>query len=106
METLRARLSYEPRELQFGTSGRRGLVADLTPLEIYINVLAELEYLQSSGVMRGDEFFFAQDLRPSSNTLSHAAVHAIHDAGMRPGYLGCIPTRAVAACGGGGGGAR
>ena len=47
MTTLREHLSYEPRELQFGTSGRRGLVADLTQLEIYINALAEVRYLQT-----------------------------------------------------------
>ena len=40
-------LSYVPVELQFGTSGRRGRVIDLTQLEIYSNALAEIEYLQS-----------------------------------------------------------
>ena len=45
--TLRSLLKYEPQDLKFGTSGRRGLVADLTQLEVYINALAELEYLQS-----------------------------------------------------------
>ena len=45
--SLGSRLTYRPKELQFGTSGRRGLVTELTQLEVYINVLAELEYLQS-----------------------------------------------------------
>ena len=70
-ESLRARLAYEPQVLKFGTSGRRGDVVHLTQLEIYINALAELEYLQSlpsadGGIVRGDGFFFACDLRPSS----------------------------------------
>ena len=96
METLRARLSYEPRELQFGTSGRRGLVADLTPLEIYINVTAELEYLEPQP---GEEIFFARDLRPSSAAIAHAVLRAICDAGLRPVNLDRIPTPALAGYG-------
>lgn len=45
--TLRAGLNYPPVQLKFCRSGQRGLVADLTPLEIYVNATAELEYLQS-----------------------------------------------------------
>jgi phosphomannomutase len=110
-DTLSARLSYRPRELQFGTSGRRGLVADLTQLEVYINVLGELEYLQSlppeaGGVVRGDEFYFAHDLRPSSTAfvpgenrrgeICQAVVRGLEDAGMRPLNLGAMPTPALA----------
>ena len=70
----RSSLKYEPRDLEFGTSGRRGKVVDLTQLEVYINALAELEYLQSldtseGGIVRGQEFFFARDLRPSSDSF-------------------------------------
>jgi phosphomannomutase len=73
--TLRSTLRYEPVELQFGTSGRRGKVADLTQLEVYLNAAAELEYLQSldrsrGGIVRGGEFFFARDLRPRSHRPS------------------------------------
>ena len=69
-ESLRSQLAYEPKELSFGTSGRRGEVVHLTPLEIYINALGELEYLQSlllseGGIVPGEEFYFARDLRPS-----------------------------------------
>ena len=107
---LRARLAYEPQVLKFGTSGRRGDVVHLTQLEIYINALAELEYLQSlpradGGIVRGDEFFFACDLRPSSTRyaaeekgrgeIAQAIVCAIRDAGMRPVNLGLIPTPAL-----------
>src|ERR1700680_3066371 len=68
--SLRSRLLYDPQELKFGTSGRRGRVTALTQLEVYINALAEMEYLQSlapsaGGVVPGDPFFFAYDLRPS-----------------------------------------
>ena len=111
--TLRASLDHEPVPLKFGTSGRRGLVADLTQLEVYINALAELEYLQSlsrseGGIVRGDEFFFACDLRPSSSEtvegknlrggLAQAVAQAITDSGMKPVFLGLIPTPALASC--------
>jgi len=61
--------------LRFGTSGRRGLLRHISQLEIAINVLAELEFLQSlpvaqGGILRGDSFHFAHDLRPSSSRLS------------------------------------
>jgi len=109
--TLRDSLNYEPVPLRFGTSGRRGLVADLTALEVYINALAELEYLQSlsrsqGGIVRGDEFYFACDLRPSSSGmvkeraerggLVQAIAQAIADSGMVPVFLGRVPTPAVA----------
>jgi phosphomannomutase len=109
-DSLRARLAYEPQELQFGTSGRRGAVVHLTQLEIFINALAELEYLQSlpvgeGGIMRGEEFFYAYDLRPSSSRyvgepprrgeLAQAVECAIRTAGMQPVNLGRIPTPAL-----------
>lgn len=97
-------------ELKFGTSGRRGLVRDITQLEIYINIFAELTYLQgidpaTGGIRRGDEVYFAHDLRPSSTRfvdamdgrgeLCQAAEAAIRDAGMLPVNLGAIPTPAL-----------
>ncbi len=109
-KTLGARLSYKPRELRFGTSGRRGEVTDLSQLEIYINVLAELEYLQTiplseGGIVRGDPFYYAYDLRPSSSRfvpeqqgrggIAQAVEKAIQDAGMIPLNLGSIPTPAL-----------
>lgn len=107
---LRSQLAYEPRELKFGTSGRRGEVVHLTQLEIYINTLAELRYLQSlpageGGIVEGDDFYFAADLRPSSTSyveqeqgrgeLCQAVERAIRDAGMWPVNLGRIPTPAL-----------
>ncbi|MDQ2773989.1 MAG: phosphomannomutase [Acidobacteriota bacterium] len=107
---LRSFLNYEPQELRFGTSGRRGLVIDLTQLEIYINVVAELGYLQSlptsqGGIAAGQEVFFAYDLRPSSTSfvpdqqgrgeLTQAVVQAITDARMIPVNLGPLPTPAL-----------
>jgi len=100
MPTLRSQLNHVPKVLQFGTSGRRGLIVDLTQLEIYINVTAELEYLKSlapeaGGIRPGDVFYYALDLRPSSPALCEAAERAIADAGMRGVNLGQIPTPAL-----------
>ena len=108
--SLGAVLDHEPQPLQFGTSGRRGLLTHLTQLEIFINALAELEYLQSlpqaeGGIAAGETFFFASDLRPSSTALdeggrgelAQAIETAIAAAGMRPVYLGAIPTPALTA---------
>jgi phosphomannomutase len=110
--SLRGFLNYEPVPLQFGTSGRRGKVVDLTQLEVYLNVFAELRYLQNlpvaeGGILRGDQFYFAYDLRPSSTRrvpelrgrgeIAQAVVQAAEDAGMTPLNLGPIPTPALAA---------
>lgn len=110
MPNLQYSLTYEPVDLRFGTSGRRGRVVDLTQLEIYINALAELEYLQSlprseGGIVRGEEFCFAHDLRASSTTfveaeggrgeICQAVERAIFDAGMIPVNLGPLPTPAL-----------
>src|SRR6185436_18613468 len=106
-DSIRSRLDYEPMPLGFGTSGRRGPVVRLTQLEVYINALAELEYLQSlppseGGIRRGDEFYYGFDLRPSSTQyiasesgrgeLAQAVERAIADAGMRPVNVGSVPT--------------
>ena len=108
--SLRANLAYEPHVLKFGTSGRRGDVVHLTQLEIYLNARAELEYLQSllpadGGIVKGDEFFFAYDLRPSSTRyvpeekgrggIAQAIERAIRDTGLRPVNLGALPTPAL-----------
>lgn len=110
--SLASALIYLPRVLNFGTSGRRGQVVDLSQLEIYINARAELDYLQQQsladgGINAGDAFYYAHDLRPSSTRyvaeqagrgeIAQAIEQAIRDAGMRPVNLGPIPTPALAA---------
>lgn len=108
-DPLRVHLTYKPQPLKFGTSGRRGLVLDLTQLEIYTNVLAEIHYLQSlplaeGGIKAGDDFYFAHDLRPSSTAyvennsrggLCQAVEQALKVGGMHPINLGDIPTPAL-----------
>src|SRR5215813_4969313 len=110
-DTLRSRLVYQPPELKFGTSGRRGEVVHLTQLEVYINVCAELEYLKSiprakGGIELGEEIYVASDLRPSSQSFTEdqrgrgeicqAVIRAARDCGLSPVNLGSIPTPALA----------
>lgn len=108
--SLARALDHLPVVLGFGTSGRRGLLKDLTQLEIYINALAEIEYLKTlppedGGVLESEPFYFAADLRPSSTgldatgrgELAQAIFKAIQDAGLEPIYLGQIPTPALTA---------
>ncbi|HTS27810.1 MAG TPA: hypothetical protein VMH81_18175, partial [Bryobacteraceae bacterium] len=110
MNSLGANLTYEPKPLAFGTSGRRGEVIHLSQLEIYTNVLGELEYLLrlppgEGGIVAGEEFYFAYDLRPSSTCfvagtpqrgeICQAVETAIRDAGLTPVNLGAIPTPAL-----------
>jgi phosphomannomutase len=107
MMTLREKLNHTPRPLGFGTSGRRGEVVHLTQLEIYLNALGELEYLQTlapeaGGIVKGDPFYFAHDLRPTSTRyaegrgeIAQAIVAAMQTAGMQPVNLGDIPTPAL-----------
>ncbi|KAJ5669662.1 hypothetical protein N7462_010732 [Penicillium macrosclerotiorum] len=106
-DTLRSCLAYTPEPLNFGTSGRRGLVVHLTQLEIYTNVRAEIRYLQSldpseGGIRAGDDFYYAHDLRPSSTGIQNgrgglcdAVRKAVEDGGMHPINLGAIPTPAL-----------
>lgn len=112
--TLAAALTYTPVPLAFGTSGRRGEVVDLSQLELYINVRADLDYLFSlpstaGGIAPGSSFFYACDLRPSSTQrvaaqggrgeLAQTVASAISDAGLVPVFLGEIPTPALTAYG-------
>jgi phosphomannomutase len=101
LSDLLSQLNYQPRELAFGTSGRRGRVVDLTQLEIYINVTAELNFLLSlpraeGGIEKGDRFYYAHDLRPSSGGICQAVEQAVRDAGLTPVNMGAIPTPALA----------
>jgi len=89
-------LSYTPVSLTFGTSGLRGLVADITDLEAYINVKGGLRYLEQAGdVVRGGTVVLGGDLRPSTPRIMLAAARAIVDAGFVVENAGMLPTPAL-----------
>ena len=95
--TLRESVSYEPVELNFGTSGLRGLVVDMTDLECYINTLGFLQFLESTdGLSAGSTVYLAGDLRDSTPRILASVVAAIQQTGYEVSYLGLIPTPALA----------
>jgi phosphomannomutase len=97
MAGLREKLSYEPVELAFGTSGLRGLVTDMTDLECYINSLGFLRFVEGLPGEPGKEpVYLAGDLRQSTPRILGAVAAAIHASGRRVEYLGLIPTPAIA----------
>jgi len=103
---LRETLDYTPVELAFGTSGLRGLVADLSQLEAYLNTRGFLAYLLRRRLVReGDPVYCAGDLRPSTDRIVldqggrgeilQAVIRAVEDSGLRANYLGKIPSPAL-----------
>jgi phosphomannomutase len=92
-------------ELQFGTSGLRGLVRDMTDREVYVNTRGFLRFSSDGGaVAPGQVIALAEDLRSvdpgtglsSSPRIARAVARAVRDAGLVPLHCGCIPTPALA----------
>ncbi|MDG1890857.1 MAG: phosphomannomutase [Verrucomicrobiota bacterium] len=89
-----------PTQLKFGTSGLRGLVEDMTDLEVYINATGFLDHLIEKRVVQvGNAICIAGDLRPSTHSAERSILRvvarSIKDAGLRIRYLGKIPTPAL-----------
>lgn len=78
--------------VRFGTSGARGLVADMTDEVCYAYAAA---FLQSVGSMAG-KVVLGHDLRPSSPRIAAACAAAIRDSGRQVVYAGALPTPALA----------
>ena len=86
--------------VKFGTSGARGLAADMTDRVCYAYTAAYLQYLFEAGAaLPGAELGLAGDLRPSTRRILAACARAALDQGLRPRYFGRIPTPAVTAWG-------
>jgi phosphomannomutase len=98
--SLRDALLREPVAPRFGTSGIRGLVSELTDLEVYCVVLGTVRHLAAVGLLArpGDKVVIpvAGDLRPSTERMMRAAARAIRDAGYAVEHAGRIPTPALA----------
>lgn len=83
--------------VQFGTSGARGLVADMTDKVCYCYTLGFLKYLIQIGEFStGGRVALAGDLRPSTPRILAACARAIVDCGGVPVYCGLVPTPALA----------
>jgi phosphomannomutase len=86
--------------VKFGTSGARGLAADMTDRVCYAYTSGFLQYLMAvRASAEGAGLAMAGDLRPSTGRILAACARAAADLGFHPRYFGPIPTPAVAAFG-------
>ncbi len=76
----------------FGTSGARGLVADMTDEVCYAYSAAFLQAVAGAG----DKVVLGHDLRPSSPHIASVCAAAIQDTGRQVFYAGALPTPALA----------
>lgn len=79
--------------VRFGTSGARGLVAEMTDEVCFAYTLA---FLQTVSVKPCSRVALAMDLRPSSPGIAAACAAAITHAGLHVDFFGAIPTPAIA----------
>lgn len=84
--------------VKFGTSGARGLAADMTDLVCYVYTKGFLQYLKSIGELNkpGAEIAIAGDYRQSTDRIMLAVSRAVTDMGYSPVNCGKIPSPAVA----------
>ncbi len=82
-------------QVKFGTSGARGLVADMTDQVCYAYTMGFIQYLKETQ-QATKNIVLAGDLRDSTANILNACAGAIHDSGLEIIYAGLIPTPAVA----------
>ncbi len=79
--------------VRFGTSGARGLAADMTPQVCFAYTAA---FLQVIAAPAGGRVALGMDLRPSSPGIAAACALAIRHAGLEVDFHGVLPTPALA----------
>lgn len=84
--------------VRFGTSGARGLAAQLTDLVAYAYTQGFLKYLEATGELpaKGGPVAVGGDLRPSTDRIMEAVMRAAEDLGYRPVNGGKLPSPALA----------
>lgn len=82
----------ESSGVRFGTSGARGLVADMSDEVCFAYTTAFLLAIAATA----GRVALAMDLRPSSPQIAAACAAAIEQAGLGVDYCGAIPTPALA----------
>ncbi|MFD1745103.1 phosphomannomutase [Rhizobium helianthi] len=83
--------------MKFGTSGLRGLVADLQGHASALYATAFAEHLLRNGLVRsGDRIFIGEDFRPSSADIASTCIGALQRSGLNPVSCGALPTPALA----------
>jgi phosphomannomutase len=78
--------------VQFGTSGARGLVANMSDEVCYAYAQAFLRAVAPAA----DTVVLGHDLRPSSPAIAAACARAVRDAGKEVLFVGALPTPAIA----------
>ncbi|MDZ7760071.1 MAG: phosphomannomutase [Desulfovermiculus sp.] len=83
-------------KVKFGTSGARGLAADMTDWVCYAYTAAFLQFLEETGQAKaGMDVAVAGDLRESTDRIMGAVSRTITDRGYTLDYCGKIPTPAL-----------
>ena len=84
--------------VKFGTSGARGLAADMSDRVCYAYATGFLQHLTQQGhLFPGGEVGIAGDYRPSTERIMAACARAVSDQGLLPRHFGRIPAPALAA---------
>jgi phosphomannomutase len=82
--------------VKFGTSGARGLAADMTDRVCYAYTLGFLQHLVNRGsLVAGGEVGVAGDFRPSTARILAACARAVADRGFKVRNLGRVPSPAL-----------
>lgn len=83
--------------IQFGTSGVRGLVVEMTDQICWLYVTAFLQYLKAQNAIQdGNNVCIAGDLRQSTGRIMEVVATAIKDFACVPVNCGNIPSPAIA----------
>ncbi len=82
--------------LKFGTSGLRGLAAELQGQAARRYTAAFLRHLESLGAINSDRVYLARDFRASSLAITADCAAAIEAHGLRAIDCGALPTPALA----------
>lgn len=84
--------------LKFGTSGLRGLVAELNgvPAFAYTRAFAEMLKEDGSAAAANNIVLVGRDLRESSPSIAQLCCAAVQEAGLTPLDCGALPTPALA----------
>jgi len=95
-EQIQIAALMEQSGVGFGTSGARGLVADMTDRVCYAYTLGFLQHLAAQGDLKaGSKVAVAGDYRSSTPRIMGAAILAIETLAYEPVNCGFIPTPAL-----------
>jgi phosphomannomutase len=81
----------------FGTSGARGLTAQMTDMVCYVYTVAFIQYLEQTGEAKGaGKIAVGGDLRSGTERIMMAAAKAVTDKGYGVDWCGRLPSPALA----------